>query len=149
MILKEHCAYPLEILNESGLNRFLSKHTSDGFIMVSAERIENTEKENKENTKELESLISKIGYSYIPVTGGYKDLNDPNAEESVEQSFIIPITKRNGKKHLQRSCLLLEKKYQIFITKILFYTLMVGKSVIMTEMENCLLVRGMILLLMI
>lgn len=87
-------------INEMNLNRLLGKHTDNGYVMVSACRNDNSEdpvenrKMNNINTRKLKQDIYDSGFQYIPVQGGYHELNSD--EESVEQSFIIVNYKRGS-----------------------------------------------------
>ena len=81
-----------KVVKETSLNRLLTKHTDNGYVMISACRHDWSEDhdENKEmnniKTKELKSDISSAGYQYIPVQGGFIE---DDGTEVVEQSFII------------------------------------------------------------
>jgi hypothetical protein len=85
-------------IKETSLNRLLGKHTESGYVMVSACRNDHSDdpvenrKMNNIKTKELKQDIYDSGYQFIPVQGGYHELNSD--EESVEQSFIIVNYKR-------------------------------------------------------
>lgn len=87
-------------VNEMNLDRLLSKHTDHGYVMVSACRNDHSEdpvenrKMNNVKTNELKRDIYDFGYQFIPVQGGYHELNSD--EESVEQSFIIVNYKRGS-----------------------------------------------------
>lgn len=87
-------------INEMNLNRLLNKHTDNGYVMVSACRNDNSDdpvenrRMNNVKTKELKQDIYDSGFQYIPVQGGYHELNSD--EESVEQSFIIVNYKRGS-----------------------------------------------------
>jgi len=88
-----------ELLTESSLNRIISGHDVNGYVMISASRgdclngvIENPsmqqiEDENNKRTTELKNNIRSLHYSYIPVFDGYKEENSDSA--SIEKSFIV------------------------------------------------------------
>jgi len=82
-------------VNEVTLNRILSKHFNDGFIIITADRSEITDaNERNVRYKNLKSDIASAGYPYIPVFGGYKE-TDPNTgamydAPSFERGLLIP-----------------------------------------------------------
>ena len=97
-------------IDEIGMNRLMSKHSEEaGYVIVSASRGENTKEENNRLTRELRSIISNKGYSFIPVYGGFQEtvLDDngqpvngpdgkPEKRQVYEKSFIILNYDRNG-----------------------------------------------------
>lgn len=82
-------------VDETTLNRVMSKHFNDGFIIITADRSEITNKREKEQRfKQLKNDIANAGYSYIPVYGGYKE-TDPETGKlydapSFEHGLIVP-----------------------------------------------------------
>jgi len=82
-------------IDEVGLNRILSKHFNDGFIIITADRSEITDKaERIKRYKQLKIDITNAGYPHIPVYGGYKETNPETQEKydstSFEYGFLIP-----------------------------------------------------------
>ena len=85
----------LTIVNEVTLNRVLSKHFTDGFIIITADRSEITDaSERNARYKQLKTDVSNAGYPYIPVYGGYKETNPDTGEKydatSFERGLLIP-----------------------------------------------------------
>lgn len=77
------------ILMESmSINRLLTKHGDNGYVIISANRNENTDEENIQKTNELKYQITLSGRSYLPVYGGYR--NEKTGEEAqYEPSFVV------------------------------------------------------------
>lgn len=80
-------------LEEKTLNRLLSGHTADGYIVLSASRGENTDAVNNVRYAELKRAVKDLGYTFIPVYGGYKE--EDNGEVFEKSLFVIP-RDRNG-----------------------------------------------------
>lgn len=78
-------------INEASLNRILSKHYRDGFIIVTNIRNENSDAENKSGFEQLKGDVKSAGYSFIPVYGGFIENKDTEDEVEVEQaSLFVP-----------------------------------------------------------
>ncbi len=79
-------------LVESSLNRLLTKHYSDGFIIVTSYRAdEKSIEQNNKDFAELKKLVVSKGYSFIPVYGGFIENKDTDTEREVrEPALIIP-----------------------------------------------------------
>jgi len=82
-------------INETTLNRILSKHFTDGFIIITADKAHITDKKiREERFKKLKNKVVNAGYSYIPVWGGYTETNPCTGEKydapSFEMSLLIP-----------------------------------------------------------
>lgn len=91
----------LRVITEANLQRIVSGHKNDGYVILSASRDkDNLEREvgkslsnqqaidlNNKRTRELTAEIRKRGYSFIPVFGGYKEEGTNNA--SIEKSLIV------------------------------------------------------------
>lgn len=82
-------------VNEVTLNRILSKHFVDGFIIITADRSEITDaNERNVRFKNLKTDITNAGYSHIPVYGGYKETNPDTGEQydasSFERGLLVP-----------------------------------------------------------
>lgn len=89
-------AYEPILINESSINRILNKHGNEGMAIISANRPENDNRTNNENTRRLIGDIKSTKRSYIPVYGGYKG-TDGKVDE-FEPSFIVTNYDRNGVK---------------------------------------------------
>ena len=59
-------------LTEATLNRLVKGHDKDGYVILSASRGDKTDAENNRRFEELKKKVWNLGYSYIPVFGGYK-----------------------------------------------------------------------------
>lgn len=84
------------ILDESTLNRLVSGHDKDGYVIISASRGDKTAEENNKRFSELKSKVNKYGYSYIPVFGGYKE--EDNGEVLEKSLFVLPYNRVLGTK---------------------------------------------------
>jgi hypothetical protein len=83
----------IKLIDESSLNRLLSKHYKDGFIIVTSYRGggEKTDKENKEDFNELKQIVRGKGYSFIPVYGGFiENYGEEDEREVREPALLIP-----------------------------------------------------------
>lgn len=74
-------------LTEANLNRIIKGHDSTGYGVLSASRANLSKEENDKRTKELKSKINSLGYSHVPVLGGYREEGEPKA--SLEKSLIV------------------------------------------------------------
>jgi len=88
-------------IDETSLNRILSKHFKDGFIIITSERSEITDpEESNKRFKQLKIDITNAGYSYIPVWGGFTETNPETGEKydnpSLERALIVPNHKVNA-----------------------------------------------------
>jgi hypothetical protein len=82
-----------ELVNESTLNRILSKHYEDGFIILTSYRggDEKTIEQNNKDFSDLKKLVVSKGYSFIPVYGGFiENQGSPNETEVREPALLIP-----------------------------------------------------------
>lgn len=93
----------MRLLTETTLNRVVNGHDKNGYAIVSAYRHDclgekpanisekewskKVESENLARNQELKYILKKLGYSYIPAFGGYKELGTDEA--SVEKSLIV------------------------------------------------------------
>lgn len=82
-------------IDETTLNRVLSKHFKDGFIIITADKSYITDPtERKERFKSLKRDIVNAGYSYIPVYGGYKETDPETGKQydapSFEYGLLVP-----------------------------------------------------------
>jgi hypothetical protein len=69
------------------LNRLEKYHSKNGYIIVSAQRGENSEEENNKNKNILKKELGRTGFSFREVKGYYKEFN--MKEPSLEKSFIV------------------------------------------------------------
>ena len=69
------------------LNRLEKYHSKNGYIIVSAQRGENSEEENNKNKNLLKKELGRTGFSFKEVKGYYKEFN--MKEPSLEKSFIV------------------------------------------------------------
>lgn len=83
------------LLKETTLDRILTKHGSNGFVVVSANRSDFPSEINDKNTKSLIEDIKAIGYSYLPTYGGYRN-KENGVMDDFEPSFIVFNYKDNG-----------------------------------------------------
>lgn len=74
-------------LTEANLKRIVKGHDAAGYGMISASRQSLPESENITRTQELKYTLKKLGYSYIPVYGGYKEEGQEKA--GLELSLIV------------------------------------------------------------
>ena len=96
-------------LTEANLNRVTKGHDTTGYAIISASRSGDNMKsemgqdlsdeqvvdENNRRTFELSQKIKHLGYSYIPVLGGYQEQGAKNP--SFEKSFVVyPYNVRKG-----------------------------------------------------
>ena len=94
----------LKIVNESSLNRILSQHFKNGFIIISSYRGERTDDENKKLFDELKQIVKQNKYSFIPVWGGYIENKGTEQEiEIKEPALIIPNYEIGSKKSYDTS----------------------------------------------
>lgn len=78
-------------INEASLNRILSKHYKDGFIIVTNFRNENSDAQNNSGFEQLKGDVKSAGYSFIPVYGGFIENKDTEDEVEVEEaSLFVP-----------------------------------------------------------
>ena len=101
-------------LNESSLSRIWQHVENDdkSFGVISAYRADNDPSENKEDHKQLLKDINKLGYGYIILKGGYKEIDQNEYKE--EMSIFIPkISKKEiielGEKYKQDSVIYKDK----------------------------------------
>lgn len=57
------------------LNRLEKYHSKNGYIIVSAQRVENSEEENNKNKNLLKKELGRTGFSFKEVKGYYKEFN--------------------------------------------------------------------------
>jgi hypothetical protein len=80
------------LLSETTLSRVMSK-VQDGdmaFVVMSADRHENSKKENAEAYRELQRMFSNEGYPFAKVQGGWQEKDDEgNVVDVVENSIIV------------------------------------------------------------
>lgn len=78
-------------IDEMSLNRLFTKHSLNGFIIISANRHENTHEENNSRFKQLKAELVNAGFSYAPVYGGFveTDDNDEFTEPVIEPALVV------------------------------------------------------------
>lgn len=79
-----HKPLMLEKLNTS---KIYQRHGMRGFVILSANRSDESEETNISNTKELLQNIKQCGYRYLPVYGGYRGTD--GVEDDYEPSFVV------------------------------------------------------------
>ena len=87
-------------LDESTLNRLIKGHDKDGYVIISASRGDKTPSENNKRFDELKEKVWSLGYSYVPVFGGYKE--DDFGEVLEKSLFVLPKNKRSGDIDLEK-----------------------------------------------
>lgn len=87
-------------LDESTLNRLIKGHDKDGYAIISASRGDKTPSENNKRFDELKEKVWSLGYSYVPVFGGYKE--DDFGEVLEKSLFVLPKNKRSGDIDLEK-----------------------------------------------
>ena len=80
-----------EKINVSALYK---RHGKSGFAILSANRTDKTDEENEQRTKNLISDLSRSGYRYLPVYGGYHGTD--GVDDSYEPSFMVFPYDREG-----------------------------------------------------
>lgn len=94
----------LRSINETNVKRFLERHTSNGYVIISAcrgseyfnldktipQQLNKLNQLNNQRTKELLKDINKKGFTYTPCFGGFiENKGLENEQEVYEKSFII------------------------------------------------------------
>lgn len=87
-------------LDESTLNRLIKGHDKDGYVIISASRGDKTPYENNRRFDELKGKVWSLGYSYVPVFGGYKE--DDFGEVFEKSLFVLPKNKRSDTIDLEK-----------------------------------------------
>lgn len=110
----------IRLINEMSLNRLFTKHFNDGFIIISADKASIIDaKIAKDRFKQLEHDVANAGYSYVPVWGGYKEINPETGNKfdsvSFEMGILIPNQKvgNRDKPHGTDSLVELGKKLSL------------------------------------
>jgi len=86
-------------LTEATLNRLISGHDKDGYIIISASRGDKTTEENNKRFAELKKTVKMNGYSFIPVFGGYKEDGGDVLEKSL---YVLPISASGERTDFER-----------------------------------------------
>ena len=88
----------LRIVEGNELGRFVSKHNTHGYAIVSACRGELSQAENNKRTKELKTKLQASNFSFKPVKGGFiENLGKKDQKEVYENSFMIYDYSKDGK----------------------------------------------------
>lgn len=107
-------------LNETTLQKMLTKHSDAGYIIITAFRtVEYSYQENVRRNNKLKMDINRSEYSYIPVWGGFveTDSETGRTQEVKERSFVVFNFKRGtiepfvGSEGLKKLGMQLCKKY--------------------------------------
>lgn len=93
-------------LDETNYDKLVNFHANNGFVIITAFRSEYTKSENRKRNRELMRDITNEGYSFIKITGGYRemiDIDNPNYDNAepvrgsdkrlltvIEESLLIP-----------------------------------------------------------
>ena len=85
----------IRLMNEMSLNRLFNKHFNDGFIIITADKAYiDDPKVAKDRYKQLERDVVNAGYGYVPVWGGYKEINPQTGNKydatSFEMGLLVP-----------------------------------------------------------
>lgn len=81
-------------LTEATLNRLVKGHDKDGYIILSASRGDKTDAENNRRFEELKKRVWNLGYSYIPVFGGYSE--EDHGEVFEKSLFVLAKNKKEA-----------------------------------------------------
>ena len=81
-------------LTEATLNRLVKGHDKDGYIILSASRGDKTDAENNRRFEELKKTVWNLGYSYIPVFGGYSE--EDHGEVFEKSLFVLAKNKKEA-----------------------------------------------------
>lgn len=71
---------------ETTMNRLVHGHDERGYIVITAAP-QNREDKNNRGRNSLISDLKRLGYSYVPVFCGYKEVGQEKA--SLEESFVV------------------------------------------------------------
>lgn len=114
-IYKDVFGEMVEKLNESSLNRVSSGHNNIGFVIISASRGNKSAQENNNNYKELKRKVKELGYSFVPVFGGFVENGTDEVFEQSLQVYPISstvISKEYDFDKFQEDMINLAKKYE-------------------------------------
>ena len=81
-------------LTEATLNRLVKGHDKDGYVILSASRGDKTDAENNRRFEELKKTVWNLGYSYIPVFGGYSE--EDHGEVFEKSLFVLAKNKKEA-----------------------------------------------------
>lgn len=88
-MVESHNANVIPLI-ETTLNRVFTKHANEGYFIISASRGNNTPAENAALTKQLEKDLSELGYSYLPISGGFiENRGMPDERDVTEDSCLV------------------------------------------------------------
>ena len=84
-------------LTEASLNRLVRGHDKDGYAVLSASRNEKSAEENNRDFERLKTDIKQMGYSYVPVFGGYIETTDSGERIPVYEKslYVLPFKKNS------------------------------------------------------
>jgi hypothetical protein len=89
-ILNEINNSEIKLIDEISMNRLFTKHFTDGFIIITSYRHENSIETNKKEFENLKRMIRSKDYSFIPVYGGYIETTaDGKEKEVLEPSLLV------------------------------------------------------------
>jgi hypothetical protein len=106
----------LRSINETNVKRFLERHTSNGYVIISAcrgseyfnldktipQQLNKLNQLNNQRTKDLLNDIKEKGFTYTPCFGGFiENKGLENEQEVYEKSFIIYPYKRDKSYNFQ------------------------------------------------
>ena len=83
----------LRLISESSLNRILTSHYNNGFIIITSYRSddEKTVEQKNKDFNELKLIVKRNVFSFVPVYGGYiENKGEPNEKEVREPALLIP-----------------------------------------------------------
>lgn len=85
-----------KVLTEASLNRLVRGHDKDGYAVLSASRNERTVEENNKCFEQLKKDVKGMGYSYVPVFGGYVETDDNGEKHPVYEKSLYVLPKRKN-----------------------------------------------------
>ena len=85
------------VLTEASLNRLVRGHDKDGYAVLSASRNENSVPQNNKNFETLKRDVKNLGYSYVPVFGGYVETSVDGEKIPVYEKslYVLPFRKNS------------------------------------------------------
>lgn len=88
----------LVLIGESSLNRILTKHYENGFIIITSyrDKSEKTDEQNKKDFALLKSIVANNDFSYIPVYGGYIENRGTENETEVREPALLITNYKSG-----------------------------------------------------
>lgn len=98
-------------ISEASLGRLYQHIGKDAILMISANRSELEQSENKSNTNALKRYIKAANFGYNRVKGGYKEKMEDGSMVEVEEDSFIVYADKDKEKTLYKLGLALGKKF--------------------------------------